>query len=71
MKYLALPSGRILDMDGVIFVSEIKDCAMGYQFTVVWMNKHYEHMTYGNIDICEEEYLIIKRHLMNSDIICD
>lgn len=71
MKYLALPSGRILDMDGVIFVSEIKDCSIGYQFTVVWMNKHYEHMVYSNIDDCEEEYLIIKRHLMNNDIICD
>lgn len=72
-RIVELPSGEIIDMNFVVYVSEIKPVYMQYEFTVLMSNREKITFSFKDKIDCNKEREIFKKYLIdsNNEMICD
>ena len=72
-NYIELHSGEIIDINSVVYVSEIKQVYMQYEFTVLMNNREKITFNFKSKEDCIKEREIFKKYLINSnsEMICD
>ena len=74
-RIVELPSGEIIDMNSVVYVSNIKFniIDMTTEFTVLMSNREKITFSFKDKNDCNEEREIFKKYLINSnsEMICD
>jgi hypothetical protein len=71
-RYIELPSGEIIDVESVVYVSNIKlnISTMGYWFSVLFTNREKITFNINDKQDCINERNTIKNNLLNT-MICD
>lgn len=59
-SYIELPSGRLVKVDDIIYISDIKKVNEKYQVKVTWGNRSIEIFEYDDKFICENDVDMIK-----------
>lgn len=75
MKYVALITGRVVEVSTLIYLSEIKgfeDRAFNpehveHYLTIIWNNGQSENLYYRSIDDCEEDYWTLRKAMLNEN----
>ena len=73
MNFIELPSGKIISIENLLFVSEIKDVSVKcfnsdanyYQIDFMWTNKQTETLKYTNLETVNLDYNFLKNNLLN------
>ena len=71
MKFIELPSGKIISIENLLYVSEIKDVSVKYsdanyyQIDFMWTNKQTETLKYTNLETVNLDYNFLKNNLLN------
>lgn len=70
-KYCELPSGRLIDMEDIIYVGTIHDKLgmfnRGYEFSVSWASRVTYWFKYDDYESCEKDWQFIKDSLKDND----
>lgn len=59
-SYMELPSGRLVKIDDIIYVSDIKNKDNKYQVKVTWANRTTEIFEYEDEKVCQDDVYTIK-----------
>ena len=82
-KFIELPTGHILDIEDIIFVSGIKTCfddktydITHYEFNIIWANRALETLKYDHLEYCNLDREALKKELFNDltpkpEMICE
>lgn len=72
MNFIELPSGKMINIESLLYVSEIKDVSVKffnpdaeyYEFELIWQNKQSEKIRYTDLEIIEMDYNFLKNKLL-------
>lgn len=72
MNFIELPSGKIISIENLLYVSEIKDVSVKifnpdaeyYEFELIWQNKQTEKIRYTDLEMVKMDYNFLKNKLL-------
>lgn len=72
MNFIELPSGKLINIENLLYVSEIKDVSVKvfnpeteyFEIEVMWANKQIEKIKYTNLETINLDYNCLKNKLL-------
>lgn len=72
MNFIELPSGKLINIENLLYVSEIKDVSVKvfypeieyFEIEVMWANKQIEKIKYTNLETVNLDYNCLKNKLL-------
>lgn len=73
MNFIELPSGKLINIENLLYVSEIKDVSVKvfnpeteyFEIEVMWANKQIEKIKYTNLETINLDYNCLKNKILN------